>query len=44
MELTTTNTKFKEGLVIDMKLKAGDVVGFKKYEDMTGDEVLPYGD
>lgn len=38
MELTIANTNYKERLGIVMKLKVGEVVEFKKYDDMTGSE------
>lgn len=44
MELTTVNTNYKERLGVVMKLKVGDVVEFKKYEDMTGGESMGISD
>lgn len=38
MGLTAVNTNYKERLGIVMKLKVGDIVEFKNYEDMTDDE------
>ena len=35
MGLTDVNTNYKEGLVKIMELKIGDVVEFKKYEDLS---------
>ena len=40
MELTIANMNCKERLGAVMKLKVGDVVEFKKYEDMNGGEVM----
>ena len=38
MGLTAVNTNYKERLGIVMELKIGDIVEFKKYEDMSDDE------
>jgi len=43
MGLTIVNTNYKERLGTVMKLKAGDVVEFKKYEDMAEDERTKIG-
>lgn len=40
MELTIANMNYKERLGAVMKLKVGDNVEFKKYEDMTEDEIF----
>ena len=40
MGLTAVNTNYKERLGAVMKLKVGDVVEFKKYEDMTIGETM----
>jgi len=40
LDFTIASMNYKERLVKNMELKVGDIVEFKKYEDMTEDEIF----